>query len=41
MQTNAVCRTDVTAYSMPYDMLKKLRDRNEAIDKALDVEERE
>ena len=41
MQTNAVCRTDVTAFSMPYDMLKKLRDRNEAIDKALEVEERE
>ena len=39
MCTNAVCITEVRAFSMSYRMLKEIRDRNETIDKALDIVE--
>jgi CRP-like cAMP-binding protein len=39
MCTDAVCRTDVTAFSMSFTMLKEIRERNESLDKALDAVE--
>jgi CRP-like cAMP-binding protein len=39
MCTNAVCVTEVRAFSMSYSMLKEIRARNETIDKALDIVE--
>lgn len=41
MYSSAVCTTDVTAYSMSYEMLKTVRERNESLDKALDIVERD